>query len=81
MAVGDSRHYRINTIAPRHFIQTARRAGIGEAVVNSLLAELSDTCEKAITQTLDHLPNRFPEELSGSICDGFLCLLELLRDP
>jgi serine/threonine-protein kinase HipA len=81
LAVGDSRHYRINTIAPRHFLQTARRSGVGEEIVNSIFVELSDTGEKAIAQTLDHLPNRIPEEVSGSIRGGFVRRLELLRHP
>jgi len=35
MAVGDNRHWVVDQIAPRHFIQTARSAGVGEKVVNA----------------------------------------------
>lgn len=79
MAVGDSRHYRINTIAPRHFVQTARRAGIGEKIVESVVAELVEHGEQAATQTIGRLPSRFPEVVTESIRAGFGRRLELLR--
>jgi serine/threonine-protein kinase HipA len=60
MAVGDNRHYRINTIAPRHFLQSAQLAGVGEEIVQSIFGELRETGQEAIAQTLDRLPARFP---------------------
>lgn len=79
MAVGDSRHYRINTIAARHFLQTARRAGIGEQIVESIFTELAEHGEQTVARTIDHLPSRFPREVSESIRAGFGRRLELLR--
>jgi len=78
MAVGNSRHYRINTIAPRHFLQTARRAGVGEEIVNSIFGELSDAGEKAMARTIHQLPARFPKEVARSIRAGFIRRLKLL---
>jgi serine/threonine-protein kinase HipA len=77
MAVGDNRHYRINEILPRHFVQTGRRAGVGEVVVRSIFSELRETARDAITKTLDHLPSSFPKKVSTSIRAGFLHRLAL----
>jgi serine/threonine-protein kinase HipA len=79
MAVGDNRHYRINTIAPRHFLQSAQHAGVGEEIVHSIFGELRETGQKAIARTLDRLPARFPKEVSASIQAGFLRRLELIE--
>ena len=46
MAVGDNRHYRINSIAPRHFLQSAEHAGVGEEIVHSIFGELRETGQR-----------------------------------
>jgi serine/threonine-protein kinase HipA len=79
MAVGDNRHYRINTIAPRHFLQSAQHAGVGEEIVHSIFGELRETGQEAIARTLDRLPARFPKEVPASIQAGFLRRLELIE--
>jgi len=77
MAVGDNRH--VNTIARRHFLRSAQRAGVGEEIVHSIFGELRETGREAIAQTLDRLPARFPKQVSASIRDGFLGRLELIE--
>ena len=79
MAVGDNRHYRINTIAPRHFLQSAQRAGIGDEIVHSIFGELRETGREAIARALDHLQASFPKEVAVSIRAGFLRRLELIQ--
>ena len=79
MAVGDNRHYRINAIVPRHFLQSAQRAGVGEEIMHSIFAELRKTGRQAIARTLDRLPARFPKKVSASIQAGFLRRLELIQ--
>lgn len=70
MAVGDNRHYIMKTIAPRHFIQTAQRAGIGEEVVVSIFDELRKTAEKAIDHEAAKLPKGYPVAVAESIITG-----------
>jgi len=70
MAVGDNRHYIMKTIAPRHFIQTAKRAGIGEEVVASIFDELRGTAESAIDRESARLPKGYPLEVAESIISG-----------
>ena len=79
MAVGDNRHYQINTIIPRHFLQSAQHAGVGEEIVHSIFGELRETGQEAIARTLDRLPARFPKQVSASIQAGFLRRLELIE--
>jgi serine/threonine-protein kinase HipA len=70
MAVGDNRHYIMKTIAARHFIQTANRAGIGEEVVVSIFDELRGTAERAIDREAAKLPKGYPMEVAESIISG-----------
>lgn len=70
MAVGDNRHYTMKTIAARHFIQTANRAGIGEEVVTSILNELRQTAESSIEREIAKLPKDYPMEVAESIVAG-----------
>jgi serine/threonine-protein kinase HipA len=70
MSVGDNRHYAVNTIFPRHFFQTASRAGIGEEIVSSIFEEMSNSASHAIESTLASLPDDFPEEVSTAIQSG-----------
>ena len=70
MAVGDNRHYIMKTIAPRHFTQTARRAGIGEEVVVSIFDELCGMAEKAIDRAAAKLPKGYPMQIAESVISG-----------
>jgi serine/threonine-protein kinase HipA len=47
LAVGDRRRYRLDEIAPRHFLQTAVRAGYDEESTRNILQELRGTAEPA----------------------------------
>jgi serine/threonine-protein kinase HipA len=71
--------FTFNTITPRHFLQSAQQAGIGEEIVQSMFGELRETGQKAIARTLDRLPARFPKQVSASIQAGFLRRLELIE--
>lgn len=70
MAVGDKRHYVIDTILPRHFLQTAKRCGVPSAVVQDIFDEIADTAPSAIDSALAGLPKDFPEPIAESIIDG-----------
>jgi len=70
MAVGDNQQYVMKTIAPRHFVQTANRAGIGESVVTSIFDELRGTAEGAIDREAEKLPKDYPAEVANSIISG-----------
>ena len=70
LAVGDKRHYAVNTILPRHFTQTAVREGIPARTVDEICGELMEGAEPAIDSVLGSLPPRFPAELAASVIEG-----------
>lgn len=79
LAVGDNRHYVVDTIVPRHFIQTAEKSSVPGTVIEEICAELDATVEKAIDAALASLPKNFPEELVASITAGMRSRLRLLK--
>ncbi len=79
MAVGRNRHYVINEIVPRHFLQTAAASGMGESIVRDIFEELLEEGEAAISNVGDDLPPDFPEPLFESITRGFRRRLRLLE--
>ena len=70
LAVGDNRHYGVNEILPRHFVQTAAKSGVPESVVQSIFDELLVAEQAAVTKVLNDLPAEFPPELAQSIVGG-----------
>jgi serine/threonine-protein kinase HipA len=72
MAVGRNRHYVVDSIMPRHFVQTAKACGVSPAVVTGIFDELNATVTAAIDHVTSALPPGFPEALTRSITDGVL---------
>jgi serine/threonine-protein kinase HipA len=81
MAVGTRRHYEIMEIAPRHFFQTAKGAGVGEGAVSEIIDELRDHASAAVDSVVSDLPKGFPERLANSIQRGFKQRLRLFGEP
>jgi len=79
LAVGDNRHYVMDTIMPRHFAQTAVKNGFPAATVEEICAELADNAEAAIDDTLTALPDNFPAALAESITHGMRTRLRALE--
>ena len=79
MAVGENRHYVIDRITARHFLQTAARSGVPESAVQTIFNELLDAEENAIGQVLNNLPGDFPQQLAASIAGGLRTRLKLLE--
>ena len=59
MAVGDNRHYVIDEIVPRHFLQTAARAGVPASLVQGILDEIENDTDRAIDAAVNGLPPGF----------------------
>jgi serine/threonine-protein kinase HipA len=70
MAVGDSRHYVIDSILPRHFLQTAASAGVPASLVQGILDEIENDTDRAIDAAVNDLPSGFPERIVSSIIEG-----------
>ncbi|WP_316166715.1 MULTISPECIES: type II toxin-antitoxin system HipA family toxin [unclassified Bradyrhizobium] len=70
MSIGENRHYVVQTILGRHFVQTAKSCGLPQKTVDDVIEELGDTAAKSIDQVLDALPNDFPGTIADSVADG-----------
>ena len=70
LAVGDNRHYAIDTILPRHFAQTAAREGVPAHAIDEICGELAEGAEPAMETVLASLPRDFPADLADSIASG-----------
>ena len=82
LAVGDSRHYVVHEIMPRHFLQTAANSGIPATVLQSILDELLESAQTAVSKVIEDLPAGFPAEQARSIVGGLHSRLRLLeRSP
>ena len=79
LAIGDRRHSVIDSIVPRHFLQTAKRNGVPERVVEEICADLLERADTAIAQTLAALPKDFPSALAESITGGLRARLRLIE--
>jgi serine/threonine-protein kinase HipA len=67
MSVGDSRHYRIDQIHPRHFIQTGAEAGLPKFLVPDAIEEVAARANDAIESIEKSLPKGFPAVIHDSI--------------
>jgi len=70
MAVGDSRHYVIDSIVPRHFLQTAVGCCVSASLVQGILDEIENETDRAIDAAVDGLPPGFPERIVSSVIEG-----------
>jgi serine/threonine-protein kinase HipA len=80
MAVGDSRHYVVDGVMPRHFVQTAAKAGIGARLVTAIFDELREQASSAVEQVTASLPKAFPAEVADSISNGVKARLRRLEE-
>jgi serine/threonine-protein kinase HipA len=72
MSVGDSRHYRVDEIRGRHFVQTAMRAGLSKKFASETLDEVFTSAKAAFDAVVAKLPADFPIKLHASIEAGAL---------
>lgn len=79
MAVGDKRHYAVETITGRHFIQSAIKAGLGKAAALEVIQDVLDTAPKALQRVMSNLPKHFPPDIAESIGDGVAMRLDHLE--
>jgi serine/threonine-protein kinase HipA len=79
MAVGDQRHYVLDTIAPRHFIQSAKSAGMPASVVEDIFRQLVDAGPRALESADEKAPTGFPPQIKRAVFSGLKDRLKLLE--
>lgn len=70
MAAGGNRHYVVDSILPRHFVQTATACGVPEATIHEIFEEILGGAADAIDAAQAGLPGDFPTDLATSIVEG-----------
>ena len=70
MAVGKNRHYHVEEVLPRHFVQSAAAAGIGDAMITAVMQDLAATLPQAFDEVASALPAGFPAQIVESIAAG-----------
>jgi serine/threonine-protein kinase HipA len=80
MAVGDSRHYVVDSVMPRHFVQTAAKAGIGARPVTAIFDELRARAPAAVEQVAVSLPKGFPAEVADAISQAIKARLRRMEE-
>lgn len=79
MCLGIGNHYKLDSILPRHFLQSALSAGISEVAALRVMDDLAAKTGIATTKALAGLPAGFPAKLADSICSGIHGRAVLLR--
>ncbi|WP_371399012.1 type II toxin-antitoxin system HipA family toxin [Marinovum algicola] len=80
MSVGKRGHYRLDQIVPRHFDETAARAGVPLAVRQRAFKELAAAAPGALERAPDALPANFPADLADQILRYAADRLRLLTE-
>jgi serine/threonine-protein kinase HipA len=70
MFVGDNRHYRLDEIKGRHFVQTTERAGLPGSLAKEVLEEVAKAADAAITTVERQLPRDFPDYIHSAVKAG-----------
>ena len=63
MAVGAKRHYRLDEIHGRHFVETARSAKMPDPLIRRAIEEVAAGCEAAFADVADALPSDFSADI------------------
>jgi serine/threonine-protein kinase HipA len=79
MFAGSNRHYVVDRIRGRHFMQTAERAGLPGYLAKEALEEVLGRALAAKEELEKKLPRKFPEFFHCTIWDGIRGRLENMR--
>lgn len=66
MSVGKNRHYAIQDIVPRHFMQSADLSGVGTPATKAIFEDIAANAEQQAETAIAALPNGFPDQLVTS---------------
>ena len=72
MAAGDKRHYVVDTVMPRHFVQTGERAGFGRNMILPIFEDLRSRAPQALDTVEAALPACIPMNLWASVRQGVM---------
>lgn len=79
MSVGASRHYRILDIHGRHFVETAKEAGLGTKIIRDVIEEVIADALPAADRALEKMPKGFHQDIHDSIVKAMTGRLQRLE--
>ena len=78
MSAGRNRHYRIEEVLGRHFVQTAKAAGLGPTIVRKVVTDIREKAELAPENARSKMPDDFADSVHESVRDAIANRLALL---
>ena len=78
MSAGKSRHYRVDEVLGRHFVQTARIAGLGPTLIRKVITGVREKAESAPDAARSMMPGDFADEIHDSIRNAIAARLDRL---
>lgn len=80
MSLGQSNHYRFDSVRFRHFVETAKKADIPVRLLTTAISEIQDSTP-AVRATMESLlPHDFPEEIHHSVMQALDARLATLEN-
>lgn len=79
MSAGDSGKYEIMRMHGRHFVETARQAGLGAAIIRQVVDEVMRDAARALDSARRAMPHDFPVDLHRSVEAAALERLDQLK--
>jgi len=67
MSVGARPHYKILEVHGRHFVETAKDAGLGPTIIRRVFEEVLAAAPAAAAEALQKMPAGFPEAIHNSV--------------
>lgn len=79
MSAGARPHYRILEVHGRHFVETAKHAGLGPTVIRQVLEDVIAQAPDAAAEALQEMPPDFPEAIHASVAGAIKTRLPRLE--
>ncbi|CDO34691.1 Protein hipA [Novosphingobium sp. KN65.2] len=79
MSVGRKRHYRMDEIVGRHFVQTAKAAGLGPTIIHQVVSDIMEKAEAGVEQALAAMPADFASDIHEAVAAALPARLRLLE--
>lgn len=79
MSAGHKRHYRMDEVVGRHFVQTAKAAGMGPTIINRVVSTIMEKAQAATGQARSAMPADFASDVHDSVAAALPARLRLLE--
>lgn len=79
MSAGSKRHYRIFEVAGRHFVETAKEAGVGPAVISLVIRTILEQAKTAPQRAMERMPADFEANIHESVVAAMRRQLNILE--